>query len=103
MLEKHVQKYSFDVDGVCYKIFHLTHAPMLMFKCSCSFAHKITFLSLQGPRFILAPINKLVNGRNCANDFLFVWCFASSYSMLEMNIFMNSLGIKKVPNNPNMH
>ncbi len=57
--------------------------------CSCYFAHKITFLCLQGPRFILAPINKLVDGGNCANDFFFP-CFAS-WSFNARNEFFYEL------------
>ncbi len=57
--------------------------------CSWYFAHKITFLCLQGPRLILAPINKLVDGGNCANDFFFS-CFAS-WSFNARNEFFYEL------------
>jgi uncharacterized protein (UPF0332 family) len=42
VLEKHVKKYSSNMDRIYYKIFHLIHAPMLTLVCSQNNIHMLT-------------------------------------------------------------
>jgi hypothetical protein len=73
MLEKCVKKYSFDVDGIYYKLFYLTHTPMLMLICSQN-----NIPMLIGPKVYFGTNKQTCRWGELCNffyNFFFMFCF----------------------------